>query len=114
MSYANSENWLNAFSAANACFSAIRTIHMLYFDMHAPSWNFNHFFSCIYWANQSGAAPEPYELTMDDIIQTMLVADPNQVEYFIGLVDAYRVSIWDRPFNQEFFAALSRGFKLWP
>jgi len=57
---------------------------------------------------------EPYELTMDDLIQTMLVADPNQVEYFIGLVDAYRQSVWNRPFNQEFFAALARGFELWP
>ena len=52
----------------------------------------------------------PFELTMDDIINTMLTASPEQVNYFVGLVDAYRVSIWDKPFNEEFFAALARGF----
>lgn len=55
-----------------------------------------------------------YELSMDDIINTMLVADPDEVQYFIGLVDAYRQSIWNRPFNKEFFAALARGFMEWP
>lgn len=58
--------------------------------------------------------PEPAELTMDAILSTMLSADPPQVEYFVGLVDAYRQSIWNRPFNQEFFAALGRGFMEWP
>lgn len=52
-------------------------------------------------------------LTMATLIQTMLTANPQEVEYFIGLVDAYRQSIWTRPFNQEFFAALSRGFMQW-
>lgn len=55
----------------------------------------------------------PYELTMADILSTMLSADPTQVEYFVGLVDAYRQSIWNRPFNQEFFAALAQGFMEW-
>jgi len=53
------------------------------------------------------------DLTMDGLLSTMLTADPAQVEYFVGLVDAYRQSIWNRPFNQEFFAALSRGFEQW-
>lgn len=57
-------------------------------------------------------APD-FDLTMDDLINAMLLADPYQVEYFVGLVDAYRQSIWNRPFNQEFFAALARGFEQW-
>lgn len=56
----------------------------------------------------------PYDLTMAAIIVTMLSANPKQVEYFVGLVDAYRQSIWNRPFNQDFYAALARGFELWP
>ena len=55
-----------------------------------------------------------FEMTMEVILTTMLAAKPNEVEYFVGLVDAYRQSIWNRPFNQEFFAALSRGFMQWP
>lgn len=58
--------------------------------------------------------PEPPELTMDAILSTMLAADPKQVEYFVGIVDAYRQSVWNRPFNQEFFTALGRGFMQWP
>ena len=57
---------------------------------------------------------EPTVLTMDDILSTMLAADPNQVRYFVGLVDAYRQSIWNKPFNVDFFAALARGFEQWP
>ena len=58
-------------------------------------------------------APE-FTLTMEAILNTMLTADPYQVEYFVGLVDAYRQSIWNKPFNSEFFAALARGFMEWP
>lgn len=53
------------------------------------------------------------ELTMDAILNTMLVADPDEVMRFVGLVDAYRQSIWNQPFNQEMYAALARGFMEW-
>jgi len=58
--------------------------------------------------------PEPFDLTMGDILSVMLSAEPSEVEYFVGLVDAYRQSIWNKPFNAEFFAALARGFEEWP
>jgi len=54
------------------------------------------------------------EVTMGAILSAMLQANPNQVRYFVGLVDAYRQSIWNQPFNEEFFAALARGFEQWP
>ena len=80
-------------------------------DFAEASYGYSHLMESIYWANKDIPAAD---FTMDTLIQTMLVADPNQVEYFVGLVDAYRMSIWNRPFNQEFFAALGRGFRLWP
>lgn len=58
-------------------------------------------------------APE-YEFTMGKLINTMLTAMPDEVTYFVGLVDAYRQSVWNQPFNQEFFAGLARGFEQWP
>ena len=61
-------------------------------------------------ARLEDAAPE---VNLDMIINAMLSAEPAQVEYFVGLVDAYRQSIWNKPFNQEFFAALARGFEQW-
>ena len=51
---------------------------------------------------------------MAAILAAMLEAEPDEVEYFVGLVDAYRQSIWNRPFNKQFYAALARGFMVWP
>ncbi len=51
------------------------------------------------------------DLTMSDIINTMLSASYEELEYFIGIVDAYRVALWDKPFNEDFYRALAEGFK---
>lgn len=53
----------------------------------------------------------PAEFTMDDILTAMISADAAQLMTFIGVVDAYRVSLWNEPFNAEFYAALARGFQ---
>lgn len=53
------------------------------------------------------------DLTMGRILSVMLQADPSEVLYFIGLVDAYRQSVWNQPFNKEYYAALARGFREW-
>ena len=53
-------------------------------------------------------------IDMSMIINAMLEADPDQVKWFVGIVDAFRQSIWNQPFDAEFFAALGRGFMLWP
>ena len=51
------------------------------------------------------------EVTMNSILSAMITANDEDIEYFIGLVDAYRQAIWNKPFNYEFFAALARGFE---
>lgn len=51
------------------------------------------------------------DIDMDTLLNTMLTATPYQLQYFIGIVDAYRQSVWNKPFNAEFFAALARGFE---
>ena len=59
---------------------------------------------------EDGEPPPEYELTMDKILSVMVAAQADDIQYFVGLVDAYRTSIWNKPFNEEFFAALARGF----
>ncbi|MBA7528712.1 hypothetical protein ES705_20900 [subsurface metagenome] len=59
------------------------------------------------WPNGNG-------VTMDAILNAMLVADFDELQKFVGLVDAYRVAIWNAPFNANFYAALARGFQQWP
>lgn len=58
------------------------------------------------------AGGDGVEVTMDAILSAMVAAESEQIMYFVGLVDAYRQSVWNKPFNQEFFAALARGFGL--
>jgi hypothetical protein len=47
---------------------------------------------------------------MDAILNAMLDATPSQYTKFIGIVDAYRVALWNAPFNADFYAALAQGF----
>lgn len=54
----------------------------------------------------------PADVSMDAIINAMLTSDISQLEWFIGLVDAYRMALWNQPFNAEFYAAIARGFML--
>jgi len=54
----------------------------------------------------------PSEVTMDDVLSAMITSDFDQLQKFIGLVDAYRVALWHEPFNIEFYAALARGFRI--
>jgi len=50
------------------------------------------------------------EVNMESILSAMVSADFSELQYFVGLVDAYRVALWNEPFNAEFYAALARGF----
>ena len=50
---------------------------------------------------------------MASILTAMLAADPDEIQQFIGIVDAFKVSIWNRPYNEDFYAALARGFAQW-
>lgn len=53
------------------------------------------------------------EVTMDHILTAMMSATAGQITEFMGITQAYKVAVWDAPFNEEFYAALARGFKVW-
>ncbi len=52
-------------------------------------------------------------IDMASILTAMLAATPEEIQSFIGIVDAFKVSIWNRPYNEDFYAALARGFAQW-
>lgn len=54
---------------------------------------------------------EEAAVDMDSILSAMITANFEQLQKFIGLVDAYRSALWDKPFNAEFYAGLARGFR---
>ena len=68
--------------------------------------------SAFYWIDDNW--PEAVEVNMDAILNAMLASDFDQLQKFIGIVDAYRVALWNAPFNVDFYAALARGFQIWP
>lgn len=53
------------------------------------------------------------EVTMDSILTAMMTATPEQITQFMGITQAFKVAVWDAPFNEEFYAALARGFRVW-
>lgn len=54
-----------------------------------------------------------YELTMTKLINCMFTASFEELRSFVGLVDAYRQSLWNKPFDVELWAAIARGFEQW-
>ena len=50
---------------------------------------------------------------MPSILSAMMAATPEEIVQFMGITQAYKVAVWDAPFNEEFYAALARGFKTW-
>jgi len=76
-------------------------------DYSAPNYLSATLTESIYWANTDVSAPP---LDMDAILSAMITADLSQFQKFIGIEDAYRMSLWNKPFNIEFYAALARGF----
>lgn len=53
-------------------------------------------------------------IDMGDILTAMLAATPDELTNFIGIEQAYMASIWNAPYNGEYYAALARGFRQWP
>lgn len=80
-------------------------------DLQATAIDQSYFSEAIYWASTGGGGGG---VTMDDIINEMLAATFPQLTKFIGIVDAYRLALWNAPFNAEFYASLARGFQQWP
>lgn len=77
-------------------------------NLHKDTWQDSHLYEAIYWAGMGAGGGE---VTMDAILTAMLSAEYRELQQFVGIVDAYRVALWDTWFNTEFYAALARGFK---
>lgn len=65
---------------------------------------------CLVWIDANWAVGGA---NMDDILTAMLGASFEQLTTWMGLTDAYKVAVWNAPFNAEYYAALARGFRKW-
>jgi len=68
---------------------------------------------CLQYIDNNAFNGGAAEITMDDILNEMLSATFGQLTKFMGITQAYKVAVWDAPYNEEFYAALARGFKTW-
>ncbi len=53
------------------------------------------------------------DVDMASILTAMMAATAEEIVEFMGITQAYKVAVWDAPFNEEFYAALAREFKTW-
>ena len=68
-------------------------------------------YACLHWIDDNIGGGGGVD--MDGILNALLSASFEQLQRVVGITDAYKVAIWDAPFNEEFYAALARGFKTW-
>ena len=68
---------------------------------------------CMYWINRFAGGGAPAEVDMDTILTAMTTASFEQLTSFMGITQAYKIAVWDAPFNEEYYAALARGFRQW-
>jgi len=109
-SAADSGSWKDALYKCSYALWNVYTVFEQLNDFYGGAADQSARMESLYWAAQE---PAGAEITFDAVINVMLTANPDQIKYFVGLLDAYRQSIWNKPYNQEFFAALARGFMEW-
>jgi len=100
-----------AFHTLDAVSAVIAALRQALGDYSSTTYTY-HLYNCLKrsWEYTIKDPPEA-EVTMDAILSVMVTATDSQLMNFIGLVDAYRQSLWNKDFNAEYFAALARGFE---
>lgn len=92
-------------------YAAIQTMRNMFVtltNLTSATWDRSSLFESMYWGNKDVAAAD---VTMGAMTSAMITATDDEYKYFIGLIDAFRVGLWNKPFNAEYFAALARGFE---
>jgi len=89
----------------------LRSAFLAHAKYGAGNYDSSHHYMAVYYAS---TIPGGGEINFDTILSLMLIASFDQLQKFIGIEDAYRVALWNAPFNANFYAALARGFQQWP
>ena len=108
--YVGESDWANAITQAASGVWYLADAFENFLDKTDTEVEESHFFETIYWGN-ADAGGDP--LTMRAILDEMFTADNEELMQFIALVDAYRQSLWNKPFDVDYWAAVARGFEQW-
>lgn len=91
----------------------IQQAFVLMGDYTESIYNHSHFYESVFWAAQPGEAPEEYELTLIKIIEAYLDANDDARSAQRLLFDAYKASMYDKPFDEEYHALWIQRFQSW-
>lgn len=108
--YANAGNWLQAIFKITYALDNIRYVFDWFNYFYNSDPNQSPLLESIYWASKD--IPKT-EVTMRSILDVMFTASNEELKQFIALVDAYRQSLWNKPFDVNYWAAVARGFEQW-
>jgi len=84
-----------------------------YYQFPFPRYKITRMFEII--GDSLGEPPPEYELTITKLIQSFIHPDTIDAErsIWMSLTDAYRASMYDKPFDPQYHAAWVRRFKSW-
>lgn len=101
-------NWL---AAKSMCYNAGDTVGLFLGHWWSSTGTTTHRYIRDMFNKINTDWPTGGTVTMSAMLNAMLLAKYDELQYFIGLEDAFRSAIWDQPFNADFYAALARGFR---
>lgn len=105
--------WGKLKSATWACFVHLRNAFVAHVSPggFGADWTGASHYTSVYYAwEETGDAAE---LNMDAIIAAMIQAERAHIEQFIGLVDAYRVKLWNARFDFGFYNTVMEHLPSW-
>lgn len=68
-------------------------------------------YMAVYYASKE---PAGAAVTMASILLAMRYAKFDELQDFTAIEDAFRASLWNAPFNANYYAAFVRAFMKWP
>ncbi len=108
--YKNEGDWARAITFANLATRAIRNALFHLLDGYYRETDQSYFLESMYWSAQGG---ETYELSFTKMLDAMLSAAPAEIDEWMAITEAFKTSVWDKPFLEITYAKLVEQFKEW-
>lgn len=92
---------------------ALRSMLSVLMGMTRSAWDQSSFYESMYWAGQPGEAPDEYELTLIKMLGAYIAAPEIDRRSHRYLLDAFRASMYNKPFDLSYHTEWVRRFATW-
>jgi hypothetical protein len=101
-------------NSSTQCYALANDIFYMYNHWYSGSGSIRSLLVwCLQYINDNAFNGGGGGVTMADMLAAMLAASFEELTAFMGITQAYKTAVWDAPFNEEYYAALARGFRQW-